>query len=234
MTIVERYKAFFGKKRSWKWLAAGLAMVVIGHLLEGVSVLAGMQRLTAKVADGLHAVQPFAIADAFWQAVQGHRGLWFCAPVGADHGCGSVAGMANMGLASLFAVPHVGREIWHDGGLLATILFGLTVVGIAMAIIGSWADVNKPDGGLGKTLISTITLLALGPLFAGVVFWLLLKFLLLLTVVFGAVLSGITWLIATFGAIYKFAMFLLEAVKTGDELQENASLLVGKGPPPEA
>ena len=234
MTIVERYKAFFTRQRSWTWIAAGLAMAIIGHLLEGVAVLTGLQRLTAKVADSLHAVQPFAIADAFWQAIQGHRGLWFCAPVGADHGCGSVIGAANMGIASLLAVPHVGREIWHDGGALATILFGLTVAGIAIAIVGSWNDINKPDGGLGKTLLTTIMLLALGPLFAGVIFWLLLQLLLLLTFVFGAVLSGITWCIATFGVLYKFAMFLIEALKTGDELQENAVLLVGKGTPPEA
>jgi hypothetical protein len=232
MTVIERWKAFVTRQRKWPWIAAGLAVVLIGHLLEGVNVLSGLQHITESVKNGLHAVQPFAIADAFWQADRGHRGLWFCEPIDPGLGCGSVFGLANVGIASLLAVPRVGREIWHDGGWIAIILYGLTVLGIGLSIIGAWRDMDKPDNGFGKTLLMTAGMLALGPLFAGVVFWLLLQFLLLLTIVVGAVLSGIIWLIATFGAIYKVAMMFIEGIKTGDEIEENSSLLVGKEPPP--
>ena len=233
MTIGERFKAFFFKKRSWKWLLVGLAVVVVGHVLEGVPILASLQRLTAWVAANLRAVQPFAIADAYFEATRGHRGLWFCPPVGAD-GCGSVFGIANIGLASLFATPRVAATIWRDDGLLATILFGLTVLAMALTIISGWRDIDKPDGGFGKALLSTAGVLALGPLAGGVVFWILLQFLLLLTIIVGMVLAGITWFIATFGLLYKIAAILFEAVEKGEGLEKKAALLIGEEEPPAA
>jgi hypothetical protein len=231
MTIDERFKAFFSTKRSWKWLVAGLAMVIVGHLLEGVPILSSLQRFTEWVAGNLRAVQPFAIADAFFDATRGHRGLWFCAPVG-ESGCGSVVGIANIGLASLFAIPRVAATIWRDDGMLATVLFGLTILAMALVIIGVWSDINKPDGGLGKALLGTVGTLALGPLAGGVVFWVLLKFLLLLTIMVGMVLAGIAWFIATFGLIYKIGALLFEAAEKGEGLEKKAALLMGRNEPP--
>ena len=231
MTIGERFKAFLTKKRSWKWLVAGLAMVVVGHLLEGVPILANLGRLTEWVAANLRAVQPFAIADAFFDATRGHRGLWFCAPVG-EKGCGSVFGVANIGIASLFAIPRVAVTIWRDDGILATILFGLTILAMGLVIIGVWSDVNKPDGGPGKALLGTVGTLALGPLAGGVVFWVLLKFLVLLTIIVGMVLAGITWFIATFGLVYKIGALLFEAAEKGEGLEKKAALLIGNDEPP--
>jgi len=231
MTIVDRYKTFFTRKHSWKWIVAGLAIVLVGHLLEGVAVLSSLQHLTGWVATNLHAVQPFAIANAFFDATRGHRGLWFCAPVG-ESGCGSVFGLANIGLASLFAIPRVAATIWRDDGMLATLLFGLTVLAMAMTIGIGWRNISKPDGGFGKAALGTVAILALGPLMAGVLFWLLLQLLLLLTLIVGAVLAGLTWCVATFGLIYKICALLFEAVDKGDVLEDNAAMLIGKEDPP--
>lgn len=234
MPGVERYGGFWTRRRAWQWVVAGIALTVIGHLLDSIPVVAGLQHVTEWVAANLRAVQPFAIADLFFDATRGHRGLWFCEPVGDTLGCGSVFGLANVGIASLFAAPRVAKTLWHEGGVISLALFGLTLLGMAAIILSGWRDAIKENGSLGTALITTVGVLALGPLAAGALFWLLLQFLLLLTWLIGVALAGVAWCIATFGAAYKGFALVFESIKKGDELQKSAALLTGKPPPPEA
>lgn len=237
MTIIDHLKKFATKKRSWKWIAAGFAVAAIGHLLEGVPVISRLQGLSTWLASSLKAVQPFAIVGAFMDAARGHRGLWFCEPIGSfssSDRCNGLIELANNGLASLFAIPRVATAIWQSGGVISTLLFMTTVVAMGMMIVGAWRDIDKPNGGFGQAVLNTIGLLALGPLAAGAIFWALLQLLLFLTFIFGTVLAGVAWCIATLGTAYKVGAFVFGAVKSGDELQENATILTGKEGPPEA
>ncbi len=233
MPVIEEIKKFFVRKRSWRWVAAALVMAIIGQVLEGVAVLPLLRQLTASIRDSLQTVQPFEIASIYAGATRGHVGLWFCAPVGSlpdtPGYCGGAFGLANSGIASLLALPQVIAIVWERGGLLTGVTMIVTLLLILGVIIASIVALFTP-GKRGEGVAGLLMGLALAPLFVGAIFWVMLQLLLLLTFVFGQVLAGAAWLIATFGALYQFAIFCLGVVQSADSLETNASLLSQKLP----
>lgn len=88
MTVFERIKAFFLRKRRWRWLVVGAVLVALGHYLEAQkmepqSVIQQGQQLTQRLHDRLAALQPGAIADLYRRAGANRHGIGWCGPTAA-------------------------------------------------------------------------------------------------------------------------------------------------------
>ncbi len=104
MTVFERIKAFFLRKRRWRWLVVGAVLVALGHYLEAQkmepqSVIQQGQQLTQRLHDRLAALQPGAIADLYRRAGANRHGIGWCGPTAA---------VAPLTLGS---APHLKRSL---------------------------------------------------------------------------------------------------------------------------
>lgn len=224
--------------RRWRWLAAALGLAIIGHLLEGVAVISTLQHVTAAIEASLRSVQPFEVATIFRKATLNHAGLWFCAPAGSapdtpGH-CGGLWAIPNAGFAYLVALPEASWTAWGRGGIVPRAVMLLTALLIATAAVLAITSL-VPPGERGEALRTLVIVPIMAPPFVGVVLWVMLQVLLLLTFFFGQVLAGIAWLVATFALAYKFIMFCLGIVQSADSLQDKARLFSrasSPAPPP--
>ncbi|MDO7842838.1 hypothetical protein [Sphingomonas immobilis] len=85
MQAVDQFKAFLLRKRQWRWLAAALALLIIGKVLDHyeiklLGVVSAGQTLTEGLAARLKAVQPDMISDFYREAGANRHGLGLCGP----------------------------------------------------------------------------------------------------------------------------------------------------------
>ncbi len=88
MTIGDRLRAFFFRKRRWQWVLVGVAIVAVGqyldaHKVEPKSAAEAGVRLTERLHQRLASVQPQTIADLYGRAGAGRHGIGFCGPTAA-------------------------------------------------------------------------------------------------------------------------------------------------------
>lgn len=235
MGIITEIREFVTRKRRWYWLAAAIALAIVGHLLEGIAVISTLQHITNSIETSLRSVQPFEVATTFRRAALNHSGLWFCAPVGSsldapDH-CGGLLSIANASFAYLVALPEASWITWGRGGLVPRAVMLLTALLIVTAVVVAIRSLFKP-GERAEALRTLVMVPIMAPPFVGVVLWIMLQVLLVLTFFFGQVLAGIAWLVATFAVAYKFVMLCLGIVQSADSLQDKAKLFSPAISPP--
>ena len=138
---------------------------------------------------------------------------------------------ADSAALTLRVTPEVGYAVWAEGGWSATILFALTILAMATALVSLWSTKDMGCAVFPATLI----ILSAGPFIAGGIFWLMLWVLLALTAALGKVLAGLAIVVGWIAAGWKMAKFVVESLTTGDETHENIKSLkasFGGEPPP--
>ena len=125
--------------------------------------------------------------------------------------------MFDAAALNLRTTPEIAWVVWKEGGWSATILLALTLAGMSTLIITVW---NQKDIGCAAVPM-TLFVLALGPVIAGGVFWLMLQLLLGMTVVLGHVLAGLALVLAWIAGLSKIVMIGFETLTKGDEAEEN-------------
>jgi hypothetical protein len=139
----------------------------------------------------------------------------------ANTSCSGIVAMVDGGILMARVTPAVALRVWHTGGWLTLLLFALTLGGIGFVLAKIWGDAEQ----LGCAVLPySFALLAFGPLAMSGVFWLALKFLLLLTQAVGTVFAGIGWLVANLALAWKICALGVETLKKADEIEENAAL----------
>lgn len=140
--------------------------------------------------------------------------------------------MIDAAALNLRTTPEIIWVVWKEGGWSATILLALTLAGMAALIISMW---KTKDIGC-AAFPATLVVLALGPLLAGGLFWVMLWALLALTKILGHVLAGLALVLGWLAGLSKIVMMGFEMLTKSDEAEENyealkASLGMDKPPP---
>lgn len=144
---------------------------------------------------------------------------------------GGWAATADSAVLNLRLTPEIAWVVWREGGWSTTILLALTLAGMVALILAVW---TQKDIGLAAVPI-TLFVLALGPVIAGGVFWLMLQLLLGLTAVLGHVFAGLALVLAWIAGLLKIVMIGVETLTKTDEAKENFDALkasLGGEPPP--
>lgn len=133
---------------------------------------------------------------------------------------------------NLRVTPEIAWVVWREGGWSTVLLLALTLAGMTTLILAVW---QEKDIGCAAVPI-TLFVLALGPVIAGGVFWLMLQLLLGLVAVLGHVLAGLALVLAWIAGLSKIVMIGVETLTKSDEAKENydalkASLGMEQPPP---
>ncbi|MBY0521174.1 MAG: hypothetical protein K2P79_12210 [Sphingomonas sp.] len=144
---------------------------------------------------------------------------------------GGWLGVVDSAALTLRVTPEVGYAVWAGGGWSATILYLLTLLGMAAVLASMWT--SKTIGG--AVIPGTLAILAAGPFLAGGVFVVMLYLLLLLTAVLGKVLAGLAIVLAWITLGWKMVMFVVESLSAADDTHNAVKTLnetLGRAPPP--
>lgn len=226
MAIAEEIKEFVFRKRQWRWLIVAALIALVGHLLEGRQVLQPLIGVTESIEANLKRVQPFQIADIFEQTRRFRGSAGICSDIGSAHGssCNPQTMALEYAAQNVLATPEVASEVLASADIIGRTVFIFTLASIGLGVVGVIRYRAEFGGGITMWLV-LLSVVGFGQWLVGGLFWVLLQLLIVLTMIFGAALSGIAWAILNLFGFYKAAVITLGVVKQADSLNDTADLV---------
>jgi hypothetical protein len=231
--MIDACVAWVKKPRSLVWLGVAALLAVVGHLLEGVDVLAWLGDVTAAFYTSLDSIDALRIIDLFYLRLTGCHVDQIAA--GAAVVCDGLNAAERFGtyhpvflavIAPLDAAWSTLRALMVETTALGMILFLATIVTSAILL-------NRWIGPFENGFFAFGLWVVLIPVGAGLLALALKWILLVFTLIFSTVLG----LLITFAFAIKIVLAVLGVLERAEKLEAGAAALLstakGAGGPPQ-